>query len=647
VAAGTASADRVHAAIDRVLSLGHFFVALPARLRIEHVPSERIAWDTFQGHLLDAAQTRETIVVDSWNVWLDDAGAGAPLISIHRRYAGPLVHVTRRILTYGFEAYEESPGMILSRETQKWIRELVGTVDLERTASEEWEAELSNYVSLAVFGTSRLPITSLESPLPACSLGQLAYAREINGREAWSDPIEFFGAILASRVDDQAIARGLETALRAISSDQVIRLAEVFCAPFVAERAACRQASSVLRSLFNSVALSPYTAFVDRLDGSLREVARDDRLGPETVADVVGYMLRHLCRHLTAFDLTQFHNLGANYPDALFLDALLKTNFNLIEYRADLFLDQPGSAPHESKRRRRRALRQGCLARRMYEGHRVPDAPTSMGERLRVLPPPFDRVPEEQIVQPERRRRVLFDGDPLEALLTEPQRRVLAQSMDDLGFEGELAELGTAQFLARPLGTLKQAGEVDRTPLVAYVAVSREIVRKRLDLLESFGWISATQHQQLARRNDERVASGLPASAVTSSERPGVVSLADANKVANDFVISRSTAGSLNELISYYDWQPLERLAPNAAAWLISPVVKTAVAMKGPGNSGKLQFYDAGAQLRLELAWSPSGNNGYDFRHGIELVKRLRVERAAPTPGGLDLGQQDVWITLK
>ena len=61
--------------------------------------------------------------------------------------------------------------------------------------------------------------------------------------------------------------------------------------------------------------LSPYTGYVDALVGVLLDLAaRGGTDGAESV-DTIGYMLRHLCRHLTAFDLSVFHNFGANYPD--------------------------------------------------------------------------------------------------------------------------------------------------------------------------------------------------------------------------------------------------------------------------------------------------------------------------------------------
>ena len=51
------------------------------------------------------------------------------------------------------------------------------------------------------------------------------------------------------------------------------------------------------------------------------------------------------------------------------------------------------------------ALRQAYLLRRRYEGHPVPDVPTSPGEHARVFPDRYPHVPEEQILQLASRRR--------------------------------------------------------------------------------------------------------------------------------------------------------------------------------------------------------------------------------------------------
>src|SRR5262249_5723310 len=160
-------------------------------------------------------------------------------------------------------------------------------------------------------------------------------------------------------------------------------------------------------------------------------------------------------------------------PDALLLDALLKATFTLARRRPELF---------RSSRLRRRGLRQGWLLRRRYEGLLVPDQPTSLGENQRVLPEPFHRVPEEQILQPHLRSRKLFAGDPLQAWLTSEDRELLRQGLADLEHPADLRELGMALFLDRPLGTAKHPLEPDLTPLLSYEAFSRSLAGRRLEL---------------------------------------------------------------------------------------------------------------------------------------------------------------------
>jgi hypothetical protein len=374
---------------------------------------------------------------------------------------------------------------------------------------------------------------------------------------------------------------------------------------------------------------------------------------------VFSYMLRHLCRHLTAFDLTLFHNFGANYPDALFLDSLLQAYLQWIEANPGLFFDaaEDTATTTRQKRRRRRALRQAALALQQYEGHRVPDAPTSLGENVRVLPAPFIRVPEEQILERSKRRRTLFEGDPLEGLLREAGRRVLTASVADLEYPGELAELGMAQFLDRPLGVCKEPGAVDRTPLLSYEAFSRAIVKRRLSQLKSAGWLSGQQREQLVAAVTSMPLRGVAAGCFVAAERPGVVSLADTGKVAADFVFVRTTRGSLDELLAAYDWEPLARVAGETAQWLLSAAPVLLVQDVPPGASpdrGTLKAYDEQGRPRLQLGFSAAGDRMvcYRERGGLEFVDRLQVLQVAEAIVGdeanlRDLRDQSLWVELR
>src|ERR1700716_3656124 len=164
--------DKVQRAIERALAPASFLVAEGA-LHLEYHRCRTLRWEVFLGHLVAEKHTRREQTFESWELlWAD-----APLMAIYFDPDG-LLYVTRSLLVYGWETYEDEqrPNVIHSRETQHWRRELVGQI---RTAAfsqpADLEAELATYVTQAVVGTSRLPITSLESPLPAFSLGQLAY----------------------------------------------------------------------------------------------------------------------------------------------------------------------------------------------------------------------------------------------------------------------------------------------------------------------------------------------------------------------------------------------------------------------------------------------------------------------------------------
>src|SRR5262249_42104173 len=111
------------------------------------------------------------------------------------------------------------------------------------------------------------------------------------------------------------------------------------------------------------------------------------------------------------------------------------------------------------KRLRRRALRQGWLLRRLYENHAVPDAPTSPGEHARVLPPECPRVPEEQLLQPAKRQKLLYADDPLPRHLGPLGDAALRESVADLRHTDELRELGLALSLDRPFGDAKAPAE--------------------------------------------------------------------------------------------------------------------------------------------------------------------------------------------
>src|SRR5262249_8169349 len=124
------------------------------------------------------AHTRERRRFTAWNVYVTDADgrSAEPLLAVKFDAAQGQLFVTRAIYCYAWEGYDASDNIYLSRETKKWIPELVGAVDLAEFAHpHELREELAGLLFRAVVGASRLPLTSVEAPLPAFALGQLAY----------------------------------------------------------------------------------------------------------------------------------------------------------------------------------------------------------------------------------------------------------------------------------------------------------------------------------------------------------------------------------------------------------------------------------------------------------------------------------------
>src|SRR5579885_2605048 len=162
------SVDVIRQRIDDAFRPANFFVEPTLNVEWFHLAAEEIAWETFQGRLLDANQTRQRASFESWSLHLvsDDGRSGEPLLSVKLDVSSAQVHVVRAIHSYAWEGYHAGDNVYLSRETRKWLRELVGTVALEACGSEnDFRSELTRLLFLAVVGTSRLPLTSVEAPL--------------------------------------------------------------------------------------------------------------------------------------------------------------------------------------------------------------------------------------------------------------------------------------------------------------------------------------------------------------------------------------------------------------------------------------------------------------------------------------------------
>jgi hypothetical protein len=610
----------------------HFFLAPRLSLVEKHQVNEEIPWEIVEGRLLEPRHATRRHKLESWSLFLvDDSGPSEePALSVKLDAQAGELHVTRAIFSHAWEAYDAGANVILSRESKRWVRELAGTIALERIGNvEDLRDELACRLFLAVVGSSRLPLTSVEAPLPAYSLGELAYfyRPRPSADELAGPPARTWHHLIAMMWIDELAwrerAKLLETLLHATPELELDAAVDTLLARWCLPR----EPVDLLRTLFNEASLSPYTDLVDKSLAFLECLERKGLVAVDERVDFLAHLLRQLSRHLTAYDLVTFHHRGANYPDALLLDAVLKTYLGLAGGRPSLFLPIESDSEIEAKRKRlrRRALRQGWLLRRRYEGHLVPDAPTSQGENARVLPPPHSRVPEEQIINPHRRNRRLYDADPLDAYLTAESQAILARSVADLDHPDELCELGMAIFLDRPLGAGKGPREPNSTPLLSYLAFSRSIARCRVKLLaETLGLIpDRNQYDRVIGMLDSGLeVTGLRLADIVTSPRPGCVSLADAAKVADDFLFLQTTGQTA---ATFFKLPGLEELS----AQLFrqgpgGPVLIARVPSTSSSLGWTLAVFDRNVNRRVELDFDP--RLGYASRAGLEYpVSGFRV----------------------
>jgi hypothetical protein len=646
------TAAEVHRAIAEAVRPGHFFVGPGTRLEWDHTDAEEVSWEVFRGRLLDPAHTRQRRTFESWNIYLlGEVGRSAePLLSVKWDAAAGQIHVVRAVLSYVHEGYDAGGNVILTREVQKWVRELVGTIDLADFATaDELLGEVHCRLFQAVVGTSRLPLTSVEAPLPQFTFGELAY---FSGSDGGAEPMRSYGQLVERGRPEgrREIAKFLETMIHAMPPEEL----PVACKLF--EQLARGVATypylvfGIIRILFNDVSLSPFTDMPEKALALARRLAHQFGYAEDVAdyADLLGHLLRQIGRHLTAYDLVKFHHAGANYPDALLLDLVLRSYLDLVAEAPALFLDaaEADDPCRKAKRLRRRGLRQAWLMRLRYRGHLVPDAPTSPGENTRVLPAPHARVPEEQIQQPHRRTRRLFADERSDAELGEDARRVLRESARDLAHPNELRELGLALYLDRPLGAFKSPGEPDQTPLFSYEAFSRSIARQRLMLLGQDSTILPEEELRSLREALEALpVSGMPLAQLRSVPRPGVVSLADAARAADDFIILRTTESSAHDFFARFPFAPLAHRLPLAKSLGMPGYLQPSWLILGQPEPGSgeivLTFYEEGSlRKRLELTADP--RDGYVCRAGVEYPRNgLRVRRAWEEQGG-ELHERDL-----
>lgn len=599
------SDSEVQGILDDCTHPRNFFVKPPLSLNLKYLPIEETPWEIFRGRLLDASFTRQRRTFQSWNlgVHTPDRAEGAPFLSAKWERETQQIHIIRFIESYVHEPYDSGGNVIETREVRKWVRELVGSLDLNEADRTGWDAGLQSLLEKAVRGVSRLPLTSLEAPLPAFSLGQLGYFPRREGNE----PVHSLHDLVVQAPESRILGRQsalIETVLRAADAAEIPALTRNLAQRWRTADFLPRGALQLFRGVFNDSSLSPYAALVRNALVLLETLEADRDLSTEEILDFLSHILRLICRHLTAFDLVLFHNRGANYPDALLIDELFPAFLKRLESAPQLFQGEPG-------RLRRRTLLQTWLLRARYQGHAVPDLPTSPGENARVLPTP--RVPEEQLVRPDRRTRTLFT----EPLPSGPVvQGVLSESVADLTQATELQELGTGLFLDRPLGVFKSPGEPDGTILLSYIAFSRALAIQRLRLLAQVGLLPTDQFEILLQRLSELRIVGLPIP-MTARTRPGVASLADARAAADDWLLIATPRRAADEFRAMLATQgiDLDITGPFDGRVLIVGEVPQ------PGiPEVVLTVYDTAQCKRLELLADLS--EGYHSRLGHEIPRR-------------------------
>jgi hypothetical protein len=604
---------------------GHFYVARGLKLAWQFEAEQELPWETFRGHLVDLRQIRTTRHFLAWNLLsvegqtpqLDD-----PLLSVLLDAESKSIHVTRGLLMQAWHAESES-NVIEGAEAPRWVRELVGSIRLEDLSSEEeFRDELICRIQQAIWGTSRLPLTSVEAPLPAFSLGQIAYAyRSGLPEELQSRPMLHWRVLLAMGLSRELApieeSKLLESLLRSIGPEETETLADEFIEAWSEMGRTPRDLIPSLRRMFEEVSLSPYTDFVERTLQWIDILAERGWLAASDATDFVGWLLRQLCRHLTAYDLVMFHYRGANYPDALVLDAALSALLRFSEHHPQLF--QGDDAPTKM---RRRAVRQAMILRRSYEGHLVPDFPTSPGDAARIMPEGSAAPPREQIEHHLRRTRQLFASTPTAVMLTSAAKALLQAAIHDLDDDRELAELGTAVFIDRPFGWGKEPAETDTTPIVAHEAFSARIGERRLDVLRKLAAecglpiVKETELRQRLRSGAGR--QGIPAAEIGEPPRP-VVSLADVRRVADDFVVLRTMPGSLRRVFDWFDAATRKALGESAAwRWLFRDAAGGLKLVAADGRTVQLiPDLSRGFVQRARAEWPLGGVHHGDARHAL------------------------------
>ena len=160
--------DALIAAISRLWRPGNFCVGRSLRCAWQFETTQAIPWETFRGRLVEDRRAPPRPFL-AWNLLPVVDGPGRRRSADLRPRRRTARSTSRGYLIYAHEA----DASLETLEVQRWTRELVGN-DLRSaiTTRTSLLAEIRTLIRHAVVGTSRLPLTSVEAPHPAFTLGQ-------------------------------------------------------------------------------------------------------------------------------------------------------------------------------------------------------------------------------------------------------------------------------------------------------------------------------------------------------------------------------------------------------------------------------------------------------------------------------------------
>jgi hypothetical protein len=591
----TIDSPSIETLIGRALAPGHFYVAPGHCLLFPAPQEETIRWEVFRGQLLDARHTRAQETFRTFHVQLaGDAAAPEPLLSLRvspfSSQGACELHVTRWLHCRVWEAVDEN-GAIASQERERWIEELVGTIQLSETqAAHDQDKEIEQLLLHAFVGLSRLPLHSIEAPLPIFSLGRASYFASLPaGESPVTNPLDLLATAAGqSPMLEAEFSRRLEFFLRTATSVELESGARAMARKLADAELSQPEFLKLLRRVFNDTSLTPFTEFVDNAIRFVGLIFESGLLSAGAFADLLLGLVRQTVYHLTAYDLGTFHHQGANYPDALFLDALLRWTLPLLVTHPKLLSDGDNESDILSAqdRRRRRALLLGWWMHRLLDGLPVPDFPTSPGENRRILPAPHGIVPEEQFTHPTRRNRRLFEGQGID---WEQHKPVLEVALAEIGSHAFLLELGTALYLDRSLGSSRPAATLDLTPLLSYRLFSRNVARSRLGQIGRLecSLTHRADWPETLEALEKMPVQGIP---VPPPAGPGRnIRLQDCWRSADDYLILAATAETVRQLRSHFRW---ERCPEPLRTWHEHKLLPVPMPGSVPGQPTKLLFFD-------------------------------------------------------